>query len=332
MIDRLADTIATQHGQAEPVYEAEAALSVPATIVETASRLDDLTETNGLHAGLTLWRGEVTVLAHRLAGRMEERRRSGKVRHGHGALHLGHIGMVDGVPVPFDALDTEDRAATGDVLYDLAFLLMDLVAQDRKDLANRLLNRYLVTTEDYDGLDLMALFMSLRAATRAADCLRADGPTCRAGANYLTLAVDLLNAGRPPVLVAIGGASDGARSALSAALATAIPGPFGAVTLTGADDRTHTLRLAGLTLDAGQSAILDPCPCDPATCGAVRVLAETRGVTFRGLWLDTGRRAPACPADWKRMDAGEPLRAMTARCLRALTTSTAARWPSPSGT
>jgi len=332
MIDRLADTIATQHGQAEPVCEAEAALSVPATIIETASRLDDLTETNGLHAGLTLWRGEVTVLAHRLAGRMEERRRNGKVRHGHGALHLGHIGMVDGVPVPFNALDTEDRAATGDVLYDLAFLLMDLVAQDRKDLANRLLNRYLVTTKDYDGLDLMALFMSLRAAIRAADCLHANGPTCRDGATYLTLAVDLLNAMRPPALVAIGGISGSARSSLAARLAATMPGPFGAVILTAYPGRLHAIRHAHLTLDADQSAILDAPFRDPETRDAVRALADSRDIAFRGFWMETGRPDPPCPAGWKRIEAGEPLPAMTARCLRALTTSTAARWPSPFGT
>lgn len=339
---RLADMVAAWHAQAEPVHDLRAAVSIPETIAETTARLDDLTETSGLHAALTLWHGEVLALVHRLAGRMEERRKDGVIRRGHGALHLGHIGMVDGSAVPFDAIDFDDRLATGDVLYDIAFLLMDLVARDRKDIANRVLNRYLAVTEDYDGLDLMALFMSLRAATRAAACLQGEGPMCRAGATYLTLAVDLLNAAPSPMLVAVGGASDGGRSALSAALAPRIPGPFGAVILSAAGfapaaDRidpapARMLHLAGVALDAGQVAILDAPFPDPATRSGATALAASRGIVFRGLWLESGPRTPPGPAGWKQIEATETLPVMTANSLRALTTCSAARWPSPSGT
>ncbi len=52
---------------------------------------------------------------------------AGLVRRGHGDLHLGNIALIEGRPVPFDALEFDPVVASGDVLYDLAFLLMDLV-------------------------------------------------------------------------------------------------------------------------------------------------------------------------------------------------------------
>ena len=55
------------------------------------------------------------------------RRRTGLVRRGHGDLHLGNIVLIDGQPVLFDAIEFDPLIATGDVLYDLAFLLMDLI-------------------------------------------------------------------------------------------------------------------------------------------------------------------------------------------------------------
>ena len=49
------------------------------------------------------------------------------MRRGHGDLHLGNIALIDGEPVPFDAIEFDPVIATGDVFYDLAFLLMDLI-------------------------------------------------------------------------------------------------------------------------------------------------------------------------------------------------------------
>ena len=38
------------------------------------------------------------------------------VRRGHGDLHLGNIALVDGRPVPFDALEFDPLVASGDLL------------------------------------------------------------------------------------------------------------------------------------------------------------------------------------------------------------------------
>ena len=57
---------------------------------------------------------------------LERRRESGFVRQCHGDLHLRNIVLLDGRPTLFDAVEFNDEIACTDVLYDLAFLLMDL--------------------------------------------------------------------------------------------------------------------------------------------------------------------------------------------------------------
>src|SRR5207244_5413629 len=56
-----------------------------------------------------------------------ERGDRGLVRRLHGDLPLGNIVLLGGRPVAFDAIEFSALIASGDVLYDLAFLLMGLV-------------------------------------------------------------------------------------------------------------------------------------------------------------------------------------------------------------
>ena len=101
---------------------------------------------------------------------LRERGEQGLVRRGHGDLHLGNIALIDGKPVLFDAIEFDPLVASGDVLYDLAFLLMDLVERGLRHAANIVLNRYLAETardEDFDALAALPLFLSMRAAIRA---------------------------------------------------------------------------------------------------------------------------------------------------------------------
>lgn len=65
------------------------------------------------------------VLA-RAAPFLQERTNAGHVRRCHGDLHLRNLVLLDGKPVPFDALEFDEELGTCDVLYDLAFLIMDL--------------------------------------------------------------------------------------------------------------------------------------------------------------------------------------------------------------
>src|SRR3546814_10989896 len=75
---------------------------------------------------------------------------------------------MDDEPGLFDCLEFDPTLATTDVLYDLAFLLMDLWARGVQAQANLLLNRYLdVSPQDEPGIALMPLFLSIRATIRA---------------------------------------------------------------------------------------------------------------------------------------------------------------------
>src|SRR6476661_10289816 len=141
------------------------------------------------------------------------RERAGLVRRCHGDLHLGNIVLIDGKPVLFDAIEFDDRIATGDVFYDLAFLLMDLIERGLHRAANVVLNRYLTDTQrvhDLDALGALPLFMSIRAAIRAkvtAARRRQSGaePELKHSArDYAALAQRLLAPAKPQ-LIAVGG-------------------------------------------------------------------------------------------------------------------------------
>ncbi|MAM76602.1 MAG: hypothetical protein CMO29_22660 [Tistrella sp.] len=176
---------------------------------------------------------EAAFAAH--AALLETRGRIGRVRHGHGDLHLRNIVLIDGRPTAFDCIEFDDDLAITDVLYDLAFLIMDLLHRNRPAAAAAVFNRYLDAGPQDDagaahdrgpGLALMPLFLAMRAVVRAhvgaAAAMDASGAdrdriAAEAGA-YLDLARRLL-APAPPRLVAVGGFSGSGKSTIAAALA-----------------------------------------------------------------------------------------------------------------
>ncbi len=172
---------------------------------------------------------------------LHERGRKGLVRRGHGDLHLGNIALIDGRPVLFDALEFDPVVASGDVFYDLAFLLMDLVERNLRPQANIVLNRYLTDTRRDDDLDALAalpFFMAMRAAIRAKvtaakrdyanDDKTKDIET--SARRYFVLATKLI-APPKPTLIAVGGLSGTGKSVLARALAAHIAPEPGAVVL-----------------------------------------------------------------------------------------------------
>jgi aminoglycoside phosphotransferase family enzyme len=95
----------------------------------------------------------------RVGSVLDARRRCGFVRQCHGDLHLRNIVLIDRQPTLFDAVEFNDKIACIDVLYDLAFLLMDLWRRRLESHANRVLNVYLGETGDDDDLALLPLFI-----------------------------------------------------------------------------------------------------------------------------------------------------------------------------
>ena len=74
---------------------------------------------------------------------IEERESRGFVRRCHGDLHLRNIFLQNDDPILFDCIEFDDRLSDIDVLYDLAFLVMDVLHNDQAAGANRLVNAYL---------------------------------------------------------------------------------------------------------------------------------------------------------------------------------------------
>jgi aminoglycoside phosphotransferase family enzyme len=87
----------------------------------------------------------------RLRDRLDARRRQGFVRRCHGDLHLGNIVRFRGRPTLFDAVEFNDAISCIDVMYDLAFLVMDLGRLSLWRHANVLLNTYLAEMLDFDA-------------------------------------------------------------------------------------------------------------------------------------------------------------------------------------
>lgn len=98
---------------------------------------------------------------------IEARRRDGRIRECHGDLHAGNVVRWQGECLPFDCLEFEPRLRWIDVISDVAFLFMDLLAHQREDLAFAFLSAWLERTGDYGGLALLRFYAVYRALVRA---------------------------------------------------------------------------------------------------------------------------------------------------------------------
>jgi aminoglycoside phosphotransferase family enzyme/predicted kinase len=251
---------------------------------------------------------------------LAERARAGFRRRCHGDLHLGNMVLWHGQPLPFDALEFDEDLATIDVLYDLAFLIMDLDHRELRPRANDVLNRYLWRADprNLEGLAALPLFLALRAGIRTmVDLHRIAGadaalPDVLTDAQrYLEQALQYLAPGRP-ALIAVGGLSGSGKSTLAAALASSIGIAPGAIHLRSDLERKklfqsgETERLpdeayarnvteqvyatlnqkAASVLGAGYAMIVDAVHSAPEERAAVERIAQEQGAPFLGLWLD----------------------------------------------
>jgi aminoglycoside phosphotransferase family enzyme/predicted kinase len=316
----LGHTIEHFHRQAPPVRNA----GFGRNFEEVAGSLRDSLCSAGAQAkGLHL-QDYIGRLWRELETRMpliEEREREGFVRRCHGDLHLKNLVLWEGRPRLFDAIEFDERIATIDVLYDLAFLLMDLWHRGLKHEANTILNHYLqrAAISELAGLSLLPLFLSVRAAIRAMTGLHAlafqdaadQQQPLREIESYAALAGQLLSPG-PPVLVAIGGISGTGKTSVAREVASfigAVPGalhlrtdverkviqgvalsqplPQEAYAAEARDDVYRRIfKKAEVALDAGHSAIVDAVFPDEAGRALLHELAQGAGVAFWGFWLE----------------------------------------------
>jgi uncharacterized protein len=252
-----------------------------------------------------------------------DRGERGLVRRIHGDLHLGNIALIEDRPVLFDAIEFSPLIGSGDVLYDLAFLLMDLSDRGLARAANIVFNRYMAQSrrdEDIDALAALPFYLSMRAAIRAkvtaerreraADAERAV--IAERAHSYFKLALRALEP-QAPVLVAVGGRSGTGKSALARALAPALAPIPGALVLRSdaqrkalyQKDETETLPppayapevtarvyttiadKARRAIAAGHSAIIDAVFAKPQEREVADRSAAVLGTALQGFFLDS---------------------------------------------
>ena len=317
LVEGIADAIAASHARAAAAPTEPWIQSIPSLIEGNTTALraaasrrrqtvDELDEAS---------RSAFSGVRHLLT----QRGQKGFVRHCHGDLHLGNIVVIERQPVLFDAIEFDPAIASTDVLYDLAFPMMDFLHYQHRAAANVLLNRYLTMTSDENlaAIAALPLFMSMRAAVRAkvlydrlAQTSGEDAAVAEAARAYLDLARQLIIPPAPN-LVAVGGLSGTGKTVLARALAPALEPLPGAVVQRSDIARKHRFqvdetdrlppdayqpevtrqvyedlaRRADQLLRQGHSVIVDAVFARQSERTEISDVARTRHVPFVGLFL-----------------------------------------------
>ena len=320
LADALGDAVAAAHQKA-PIVDAAPWIDALKTYLDqNLAAFREMPDVFEPEAAAALDRHSREVYA-RIKPLLAERGRLGRVRRGHGDLHLGNIVLIDDRPVLFDAIEFDPLIAAGDVLYDLAFLLMDLCERSRAQAANIVLNRYLAETlriDDLDGLATLPYFLSLRAAIRAkvtAARIEHAGPPQRAAIarsarTYFEFARRAI-VPPAPVCIAVGGLSGSGKSHVARALAPYIVPLPGAVVVrsdverkalfgvcetaklpaeaytSAVSERVYAILIdkARRVLAAGHSAVVDAVFAQKHERDAIAAAAKFANVRFDGLFL-----------------------------------------------
>lgn len=314
LADRLGQAIYDYHHQTPSMHVGGAKLiaDILAELTRVFAGMHDALGADRLHRFLAGARHSLDAQAALL----DRRSLDGHVRRCHGDLHLRNLVLIDAVPTPFDALEFDEVLGTCDVLYDLAFLIMDLRHRDLPRAANRVLDTYLLAAGGFEdgGLAAFPLFLAVRAAIRAMVMVQtatatSDQPPAEAG-RYLDEALAALSPA-PARLVAVGGLSGTGKTTVAHALAPLIGAAPGAVHLRSDLERKAMRGIARQThlpadsyaqperervydrmfhraesiLKAGHSVLLDATFLDQAIRSRAETLADQVRVPFTGLWL-----------------------------------------------
>jgi len=157
-----------------------------------------------------------------LATQRQRRLQVGCVHEGHGDLHLANaVVLADGRAVAFDCIEFNPALRWIDRLDDASFMVMDLLAHGRDDLAWHFLATWLDGTGDHADIALLPAYLVHRALVRAL-VARLSGPPKAAGdgaprPDYLAVARSMTTP-RPAWLAITHGLSGSGKSVLTQSL------------------------------------------------------------------------------------------------------------------
>lgn len=309
----VAAKLAALHTQA-PTNDTIAANGTPEAIAAfTRNELDAIAQT----AGDVLSTDKLAKLTEAFTSAADlnrpnfaARHREGCIRECHGDLHLNNICVYHGTIQFFDCIEFNERFRNIDVMYELAFPVMDLEFRGAPQFANLMVNEYLERSGDYSGARLIPFYAALRALVRAKVALiRAAEPEFTAEEQdaarndadaHIGYALRRLER-RTPKLILVCGLSGSGKSAVSRALASetaaihlrsdAIRKHLHDVPLDETRDSLYTpeataatyirmIEIAEYLLESGQTVILDATFQDANHRAKARDTAQRLGTTF----------------------------------------------------
>ena len=321
-IDALARHVAAFHGEAAVALPGQGwgtAQAVHAPVQDCLAALQaqaaDAPDLAPLLGPVAQWcEQQGAALAPVFAQRLD----AGRVRECHGDLHLANLVLIDGAPQLFDAIEFNPALRWIDCVADIAFLVMDLEARGRADLAWRFLNAWLEHTGDYAGLPVLDYYRVYRALVRArvaglrlAQTTGAErAASLQEQRRHLELALRFTQP-RPVALWLAHGFSGSGKSTQSLALvcqrgmvrvradverkrlfglapeddSSAVPG---GIYTANASRRTHErlAQVAGWALGAGHAVLVDATFLNPAMRAWFIALAQELGVACRILCFE----------------------------------------------
>lgn len=101
------------------------------------------------------------------AALFNQRIQSDRIRECHGDLHLRNISYWNGKLLLFDCIEFNEPFRFVDVMFDIAYIVMDLDARQRSDLSTLFLNTYTELTGDWEGLQVLPIYVNRQTYVRA---------------------------------------------------------------------------------------------------------------------------------------------------------------------
>ena len=318
MVVDLGDSIARYHHDSEKLSVTDGADRIAEVISELElefQRLERVLPITESRAFISRGRKVFSLMAELLTSRGKQ----GFIRKCHGDLHLRNIVMFRGQPVPFDALEFDERLRTIDTLYDLSFLLMDFDHQLSQSQENLVFNRYLLSSDrsNYSAVKLVPLFMFCRSGIRAVALLKTILETgtekaikVQEARHYLYHGLRYL-AYQKPAVICIGGFSGSGKSTIAKMLVNEVCQSPGAILIRSDSERKHMfgvdetddlsadhytkkysnmvyqrlLDKVKLVCRAGYPAVVDATFLTEMNRQRIQELVQEHRVAFYGFWL-----------------------------------------------